>query len=138
MVPFVVHWNRETPTAIPYPAATQELAVALAMEARKDLSLGPSGWSSGREGLITAGDGVKRDVLLIESWIPELNPHLVFIHYFQKRPFSLVGPFMFQDHAQRKTPEERRHFMSQFHRGIAAHAFGAQCARAIEASKKSW
>ncbi|OOG36231.1 hypothetical protein [Rhodanobacter sp. C05] len=137
MVPFVVHWSKETPRPIPYPAQTQEQAVGLAVKACEDRALGPDGWSSGREGLIDPGDGKKRDVLLIEAWVPDLHPPVVLIHYYQKSPFALHFAFMWQNHAQvRRSPEEAKTFLLHVRRGIMSHPFGSQCMEYLEKSKR--
>lgn len=52
MVPFVVHWQGEHANQVPYPAETQEEAVALAQAARERQSPNMTGWSAGREGLV--------------------------------------------------------------------------------------
>ena len=139
MVPFVVHWRDESPTAIPYPAKTQEQAVERAIRAREDRADSVDGWSSGREGQLKQNDGTKRDVLLIEAWVPGLTEHLVLLHYYSARPFVLVGGFNFKINPEfKRSPEENKLFFHHFRRGIASHPFGAGCLAIIEKSVAQW
>jgi hypothetical protein len=139
MVPFVVHWRNETPTAVPYPARTQEQAVALAIQAREDRTDSLDGWSSGREGLLKQDDGTERDVLLIEAWVPGLTEHLVLFHYYSPRPFVLVGGFVFKSNPQfKRSPEESKLFSHHFRRGISSHPFGGSCLKIVEKAVSQW
>jgi hypothetical protein len=139
MVPFVVHWRNETPTAVPYPAKTQEQAVALAIQAREDRANSFDGWSSGREGLLKQDDGTKRDVLLIEAWVPGLTKHLVLFHYYSARPFVLVGGFVYGSNPQfKRSPEENKLFSHHFRRGISSHPFADGCFTIIEKTVARW
>lgn len=139
MVPFVVHWRNETPTAIPYPAKTQEQAVELAIRAREERTDSVDGWSSGREGQLKQNDGTKRDVLLIEAWVPGLTEHLVLFHYYSARPFALVGAFNFKINPEfKRSPEENKLFFHHFRRGISSHPFADGCLAIIEKSVGQW
>lgn len=139
MVPFVVHWRNESPTAVPYPAKTQEQAVLLAIQAREDQANSLGGWSSGREGQLKQDDGTKRDVLLIEAWVPGLTEHLVLIHYYSPRPFVLVGAFNFKSNAEfKRSPEENKAFFHHLRRGISSHPFGGSCLKIVEKAVGHW
>lgn len=128
MVPFVVHWQGERPTAIPYPAKTQDEAVAHAMTARDNQLPGKTGWSSGRDGLVTLSNGAKHDVLLIEASVPGLNAPVTLLYLYRRKPFTLVSGFNWAPNAQvRQSDAERKEFMSDFRRGMAAHPFGSEC-----------
>jgi hypothetical protein len=128
MVPFVVHWQGDRPNAVPYPAQTQEEAVARARVARESQAPDMTGWSSGRDGLVTLSDGTKHDVLFIEASVPGLNEPVTLVYLYKRNPFALVGGLNFMPNTQvRQTDIERKEFMSDFRRGIGAHPFGSQC-----------
>jgi hypothetical protein len=139
MVPFVVHWRKETPTTVPYPAKTQDQAVALAIQARAARASSFDGWSSAREGLLKQDDGTKRDILLIEAWVPGLTEHLVLFHYYSARPFVLVGGFVYGSNPQfKRSPQENQLFSHHFRRGIASHPFAEGCFAIIEKTVARW
>jgi hypothetical protein len=139
LVPFVVHWRNESPTAVPYPAETQEQAVQLAIRAREDRTNALDGWSSGREGLLKQNGGPDRDVLLIEAWVPGLTEHLVLFHYYSPRPFVLVGGFNFKGNPEfKRSPEENKLFSHHFRRGISSHPFGGSCLKIVEKAVSQW
>jgi hypothetical protein len=139
MVPFVVHWRNESPTTIACPAKTQEQAVELAIRAREDPTKSLDGWSSAREGLLNQDDGTKRDVLLIEAWVPGLTEHLVLFHYYAPRPFVLVGGFNFKSNPDfKRSAEENKLFFHHFRRGISSHPFADDCLEHIEKAVRQW
>lgn len=128
-VPYVVHWNNETPTPVPYPAATQQEAVANAYSAREQASEG-HGWSSGLEGAIDLGNGTKMDILVIEGWVPGLVSPLEMFVYCRREPFRLVHGFMWKGHEQAR--KDAQSFMADFKRGILMQPFGQQCLEYVE------
>ncbi|MDR0274187.1 MAG: hypothetical protein LBI48_02385 [Burkholderiaceae bacterium] len=137
MVPFVVHWQGEQPTAIPYPSRTQEEAVALAKSARENQSPDKTGWSSGRDGLVTLSNGKKHDVLLIEASVPGLREPVALVYLYRRKPFTLVSGFNWKINLQaRQTEAERKEFMADFQRGLAAHPFASQCRSYINNATK--
>lgn len=136
MVPFVVHWKGFQPTAIPYSAPTQAEAVALAMSAREHQSSEFTGWSFGRDGLVTLSNGSKHDVLLIEASVPGIQEPIMLYQLYKQKPFTLVEHFNFQNHPQiRRTQEENAEFMVYFRRGLVSHPFGEKCLHAVENTK---
>lgn len=128
-VPYVVYWDNETPTPVPYPAATQHEAVANAHSAR-DQASSRSGWSSGREGTVTQSNGAKMDVLVIEGWVPGLDVPLEVFVYYRTDPFRLIQGFLWKAHAQAR--KDDLSFMAEFKRGILAQPFGQQCMECID------
>ncbi|MBR8357884.1 hypothetical protein KDW10_11030 [Burkholderia vietnamiensis] len=128
-VPYVVYWDNETPTPVPYPAATQHEAIANAQSARDRASSG-SGWSSGREGNVTQSNGAKMDVLVIEGWVPGLDVPLEMFVYYRTEPFRLIQGFLWKAHAQAR--RDGPSFMAEFRRGILAQPFGQQCMECID------
>jgi hypothetical protein len=132
-VPYVVYWDSETPTPVPYPAATQHEAVANARSAREQAVDG-CGWSSGREGTITQSDGTKLDILLIEGWVPGLDVPLEMFVYYRTEPFRLIHGFMWKEHAQAR--KEGQSFMADFKRGILMQPFGQRCMEDIENAER--
>lgn len=128
-VPYVVYWDNETPTPVPYPAATQHEAVAKAQSARDQATSG-SGWSSGREGTVTQSNGAKMDVLVIEGWVPGLDVPLEVFVYYRTEPFRLIRGFLWKAHAQAR--KDGPSFMGEFKRGILAQPFGQQSMECID------
>lgn len=127
-VPYVVYWDNETPTPVPYPAATQHEAVANAQSAREQAVSG-SGWSSGREGTITQGNGAKMDVLVIEGWVPGLDVPLEVFVYYRKDPFRLFQGFLW------KAPCAGAQRWPILHGGIQARNSGPTVWRAMPGSR---
>jgi len=132
-VPYVVYWDNETPTPVPYPAATQHEAVAHAQSARDQATPG-SGWSSGREGVVTQSNGAKMDVLVIEGWVPGLDVPLEVFVYYRTEPFRLIQGFLWKTHAQAR--KDGPSFMAEFKRGILAQPFGQQCVECIDNAER--
>jgi hypothetical protein len=132
-VPYVVYWNNETPTPVPYPAATQHEAVKNAQSAREQTASG-SGWSSGREGYVTQGNGAKLDVLVIEGWVPGLDVPLELLVYCRKDPFRLIRGFLWKAHAQAR--KDGPSFMVEFKRGIMGQPFGQRCLEDLENAER--
>jgi hypothetical protein len=132
-VPYVVYWDKETPTPVPYPAETQHEAVASAQSAREQVTSG-SGWSSGREGTITQSNGTKMDVLLIEGWVPGLDVPLEVFVYCRRAPFRLIHGFLWQSHAQAR--KDATSFNAEFKRGILAQPFGQKCMEVIDNAER--
>jgi hypothetical protein len=132
-VPYVIYWENETPTPVPYPAATQYEAVENARSAREQVD-GGTGWSSGREGVVAQGDGAKLDVLLIEGWVPGLTTPLEMFVYYRTQPFRLIHGFMWKEHAQAR--KEGKSFMANFKRGILMQPFGQRCMEDIENAER--
>lgn len=136
MVPYVVYWEGEQPTPVPYPASTQAFAIEKACAAREQRAPRVTGWASGREGTITFDNDVKHDVLLIEGWVPGLSLPLEMFTCCRKAPFRLLNGFVWKNHSQvRRTKEETREFMKEFKRGILSQPFGQQCLEYIERSE---
>ncbi|MGO4569270.1 hypothetical protein AB4Z52_30540 [Rhizobium sp. 2YAF20] len=133
MVPYVVYWQDEQPAPVPYSAPTQNEAVQKANTARTQKAAEVTGWSSGREGLITPNDGTKLDVLFIEGWVPGLTPPLEMLVYCRKEPFKLIQGFMWKPHSQAR--KDSRTFMMDFKRGIISQPFGQQCLEYVEHSE---
>jgi hypothetical protein len=123
-VPYVIYWNNNKPTPVPYPAATQEEAVAKAHAAR-GAAQKITGWSSGREGSVAQNDGTKRDVLFIEGSLPGMSAPLEMLTYYRKDPFRLIAGFMWKPHAQVR--KDSHVFTKDFQLGIHMHQFGEQC-----------
>ena len=132
-VPYVVYWDNEIPTPVPYPAATQHEAVANAQSAREHATSG-SGWSSGREGTITQSNGAKMDALVIEGWVPGLDVPLEVFVYYREEPFRLIQGFFWKAHAQAR--KDGPSFMAEFKRGILALPFGQQCMDVIDKAER--
>jgi hypothetical protein len=132
-VPYVVYWDNETPTPVPYPAATQHEAVTNAQSARERAASG-SGWSSGREGTITQGNGAKMDVLVIEGWVPGLDVPLEVFVYCRKDPFRLIQGFLWRAHAQAR--KDGPSFMTEFRRGILGQPFGQRCLEVVDNAER--
>ena len=132
-VPYVIYWNEEKPTPVPYPAATQEEGVAKARAAR-DAAQEITGWSSGREGSVVQKDGTKLDVLFIEGSLPGMSAPLELLTYYRNDPFRLIAGFMWKPHPQvRKDPPV---FMADFQRGIHMHPFGQQCMSDLQKAER--
>ncbi|NKA72563.1 hypothetical protein GO285_01479 [Ralstonia solanacearum] len=128
-VPYVVYWDHEVPTPVPYPATTQAEAVEHARAARAQHREG-TGWSSGREGWLDLGNGTKAEVLLIEGWVPGLEAPLEMFVYYRREPFRLVQGFLWKDHPQAR--QDRAAFAAEFKRGILMQPFGEQCLQCVE------
>lgn len=128
-VPYVIYWDNETPTPVPYAAQTQDEAVANARAARGRV-LDGTGWSSGREGSVAQNDGTKRDVLLIEGWVRGLDVPLELFVYYRKNPFRLIHGFLWKEHPQAR--KDAPAFMAEFKRGILMQPFGERCMDAIQ------
>lgn len=133
MVPFVIYWNGNQPTATPYPASTQEEAVKKAIMAREQKKSSVSGWACGREGLVTQNDGTKLDALFFEGWVPGLDNPLEMFVYYQKSPFSLINGFIWKTHENAR--KDTRAFMIDFKNGIMSHSFGNKCMELIAQAK---
>lgn len=137
MVPFVVHWEGEKANAIPYPANSQAEAVEKMINARNNQPASSSGWSSGRDGLITLREGIKHDVLYIEASVPELSSPVAMFYLYKTKPFTLVENFNFQNHPEvRQSMEENEQFMTNFKHGIESHAQRGTCFKLINNSSK--
>jgi hypothetical protein len=130
MVPFVAYWNGDQPTFVPYPAASQEEAVANSVAAREQQKAVTEGWVGGREGLVTQNDGTKLDVLLLEGWVRNLELPLEMFIYCRKAPFRLIKGFIWKSHPHAR--KDTHAFMASFKRGISSHSFGAQCLDIVE------
>jgi hypothetical protein len=136
MVPYVVYWQSDQPTPVPYPAATQNEAVEKARTERERRSSEITGWSSGREGLLPQAHGTKIDVLVIEGWVPGLEPPIEMLTAYRRDPFRLVQGFLWKDHPQvRRSAEDRRDFMREFQRGMLSQPFGQQCLEYVSRSE---
>lgn len=133
MVPYVVYWDNDTPTPVPYPAATQHEAVANARSSRDQVIAG-SGWSSGIEGTVTQSSGVKMDVLVIEGWVPGLDVPLEVFVYYKRDPFKMIQGFFWKAHEQAR--KDGPSFMAEFKRGILAQPFGQQCMQCIDNAER--
>ncbi|MBW9104924.1 hypothetical protein [Paraburkholderia phenoliruptrix] len=132
-VPYVVYWDNETPTPVPYPAATQHEAIANAQSAREQTTSG-SGWSSGREGTISQSNGAKMDVLVIEGWVPGLDVPLEVFVYCRRDPFRLIQGFLWKTHAQAR--KDGPSFMAEFKRGILVQPFGQNSMEVIDNAER--
>jgi hypothetical protein len=125
--------TEEESTAVPYPARTQQEAVDKACAARTATLPGMTGWSSGREGVITQNDGAKLDVLLIEGWVPGLDPVLEMFVYYRKHPFRLLQGLVWKKHLQARNDSVA--FMNEFKRGIRLQPFGQGCIEYLEGAE---
>lgn len=130
MVPFVIYWKGDRPTSIPYPAPTQEEAIANAMAAREQQKATTDAWVGGREGLVAQSNGTKLDVLLLEGWVNDLDPPLEMFVYFRRAPFRLINGFIWKTHPHAR--KDARAFMESFKRGIISHPFGSQSLDIVE------
>ena len=133
MVPYVVYWQGEQATPVPYPALTQKEALENAHAARAQKENEITGWSSGREGFITQSDGSSVDTILIDGWISNLSPPLEMFVYLKKEPFRLIKGFMWKTHPQAR--KDSHAFMTEFKRGILNQPFGLQCLEYVEQSE---
>lgn len=133
LCPIVIHWRGEEPFGHSYPAETQEKAILKAIEARENQGPGFTGWSSVRDGRVELANGKKQDVLVVEAWVPGLDPSALLFHFYEPHPFKLIPGFNFQNHAQLplQGSEQRKEFIAHFRRGINAHPFAAECLKAL-------
>lgn len=128
-VPYVVYWEGEVPTPVPYPARSQAEAVEAAHTARSQRTAG-TGWSSGREGVVDLGNGATAEVLLIEGWVPGLDEPLELFVYYRKNPFRLVQGFLWKNHPQARGNSSA--FAVEFRNGILMQPFGEACLQYVE------
>jgi len=129
IAPYVVYWHEDQPLPVSYRAATQAEAVEKAIAERKQKSAAGASWAAGREGVIDLPGGGQFDTLVIEGWIPGLDPIAEMFVYRRKQPFRLIRGFLWKSHpyAGRDTPA----FMEEFKRGILSDPFGRQCLDAV-------
>lgn len=132
-VPYVIYWDSKVPKAIPYPASSQEDAVASARSARRQVH-DVTGWSSGREGFVTQKDGTQLDALVVEGWVPSLDVPLEVFVYYRKSPFRLIYGFFWKANPQAR--KDVQAFAAEFQRGIQAHPFGEQCMNDVQNAER--